>query len=70
MSLRERIQTKLDVLNAAVSLQDLRSLPSNHLEKLRGDLNGFHSIRINNQYRLIFRFEAGNCSDVQCTDYH
>ena len=69
-SLWERIQVKLDVVNATVSLQDLRTPPANHLERLRGDLEGFHSIRVNQQYRLVFRFEAGNCRDVQCTDYH
>lgn len=69
-SLWERIQIKLDLVNATISLQDLRSPPANRLERLRGDLSGFHSIRVNQQYRLIFRFEAGNCRDVQCTDYH
>ncbi len=69
-SLRERIQIKLDLVNAAVSLQDLRSPPSNHLERLRGDLHGLHSIRVNQQYRLVFRFEEGSCRDVRCTDYH
>jgi len=69
-SLWERIQIKLDLVNAVLSLQDLRSPPANRLERLRGDLSGFHSIRVNQQYRLIFRFEDGNCRDVQCTDYH
>jgi len=67
-SLWERIQVKLDLVNATVSLQDLRTLPANRLERLRGDLDGFHSIRVN-QYRLVFRFEAGNCRDVRYTDY-
>ncbi len=69
-SLWGRIQIKLDLLNAATSLQDLRTPPANRLERLRGDLNEFHSIRVNQQYRLVFRFEAGNCLDVRCTDYH
>ena len=69
-ALWENIQVKLDSMNAAVSLQDLRVPPSNHLEKLRGDLNRFYSIRVNQQYRLVFRFENGNCSAVRCTDYH
>jgi proteic killer suppression protein len=69
-SLWERIQIKLDLVNATVSLQDLRNPPSNHLEKLRGDLYGFCGIRVNQQYRLVFRFEEGNCRDVRCTDYH
>ena len=61
---------KLDVLNAAANLRDLQVPPSNRLEKLRGDLSGFYSVRVNQQYRLIFRFENGNCHDVRCTDYH
>ena len=69
-SLWERIQVKLDLVNATVSLPDLRSPPTNRVERLRGDLNGFHRIRVNQQYRLVFRFEAGNCRDVRCTDYH
>ena len=69
-SLWQRIQSKLDLLNAAISLQDLRVPPSNHLEKLRGNLIGFHSVRVNSQYRLVFRFEECNCSEVRCMDYH
>jgi proteic killer suppression protein len=65
-----RIQMKLDLVNAAISLEDLQSPPANRLERLRGDLNGFYSIRVNQQYRLVFRFEAGNCTDLRCTDYH
>jgi toxin HigB-1 len=69
-SLWERIKIKLDLVNATLSLQDLRSPPANHLERLRGDLTGFHSIRVNQQYRLVFRFDLGNYWDVRCTDYH
>jgi proteic killer suppression protein len=65
-----RIQMKLDLLNASKTLDDIRVPPSNRLEKLRGELDGFYSIRINNQYRIIFRFRDGNCEDVRCTDYH
>jgi toxin HigB-1 len=65
-----RIQMKLDVLNAVTTLRDLQTPPSNRLERLRGDLNGFYSVRVNQQYRLVFRFEDGNCRDVRCTDYH
>ena len=61
---------KLDLLNASKTLDDIRVPPSNRLEKLRGELDGFYSIRINNQYRIIFRFRDGNCEDVRCTDYH
>lgn len=66
----QRIQIKLDLMNAVASLQDLRVPPSNFLEKLRGDLEGFYSIRVNQQYRIIFRFEKNYCADVRCIDYH
>ena len=69
-SLWERIQGKLDLLNAALSLQDIRVPPGNRLERLRGDLSDFYSIRVNQQYRLIFRFKGSNCREVRCTDYH
>ncbi|USA43849.1 type II toxin-antitoxin system RelE/ParE family toxin [Spongiibacter taiwanensis] len=44
--------------------------PGNHLEALKGDLKGFHSIRINNQWRIIFRWSEGAAHDVQIVDYH
>jgi proteic killer suppression protein len=65
-----RIQLKLDSMNASTSLQDLKVPPSNHLEKLTGKLAGMYSIRVNVQYRIVFRFEAGHCHDVECLDYH
>ena len=61
---------KLDVLNAAHVLDDLRMPPGNRLEALRGDLVGFHSIRVNDQWRIIFRWDDGAPHDVQFTDYH
>ena len=60
---------KLDVLNAAFSLNDLKS-PGNHLERLKGNLSEYWSIRVNDQYRIIFRFDRGNASDVRCGDIH
>lgn len=60
----------MDVLNAAQSLDDLKSPPGNRLELLRGDFAGFHSIRINNQWRIVFRWEDYNAHDVQVVDYH
>lgn len=60
---------KLDVLNAAHRLDDLRSPPGNRLEALKGDLKGFHSIRVNNQWRIIFRWEDG-ANEVSLVDYH
>lgn len=61
---------KLDMLNAAASLSDLRVLPGNRLEALRGDRAGFHSVRVNVQWRLVFRWESNNAHDVELTDYH
>ena len=49
---------------------DLRSPPGNRLEALGGDWAGFHSIRINRQWRIVFRWENGNAYEVQITDYH
>ena len=68
--IREVALHKLDVLNAAQSLDDLKSPPGNRLELLRGDFAGFHSIRINNQWRIVFRWEDYNAHDVQVVDYH
>ena len=70
VELREAALYKLDVLNAATSVSDLRSPPSNRLEKLRGDLRSYHSIRVNDQWRLIFQWSAGEASNVQLIDYH
>mgnify|MGYP003565750419 CR=1 FL=1 len=61
---------KLDILNAAYRLEDLREPPGNRLKALKGDLVGFHSIRVNDQWRIIFRWENNNAYDVSLTDYH
>ncbi|OGX34629.1 MAG: plasmid maintenance system killer protein [Omnitrophica WOR_2 bacterium RIFCSPHIGHO2_02_FULL_52_10] len=63
-------QRKLDMINAAVNLSDLKVPPGNRLEALKGDLEGFHSVRINDQYRILFRFKDSNAYDVEITDYH
>ena len=65
-----RVQSKLDLLNASTTLQDLRVPPSNRLEKLRGNWVGFYGVRINDQYRVVFRFVNGSALDVRCADYH
>ena len=64
-----RVQQKLDLLNASTSIEDLRTPPASRLEKLRGGLAGFWSVRVNQQYRIIFRFANGNCQEIRCTDY-
>jgi proteic killer suppression protein len=61
---------KMDLLNAAAAVLDLRSPPGNRLESLRGDLKGHHSIRVNEQWRLVFRWEGNNAYDVRLMDYH
>ena len=61
---------KLDILNAATSLDDLRSPPGNKLEALRGDYKGYHSIRINTQWRIVFRWVDSSAFDVAIVDYH
>jgi len=61
---------KLDYLNSAFELEDLKVPPANRLEKLSGDLKGFYSIRINKQYRVIFKFKNNNAYEVKITDYH
>ena len=61
---------KLDMLNAAAVVEDLRSPPGNRLERLRGDLKGFYSIRINDQWRVIFEWRDGGAEKVQIVDYH
>ena len=61
---------KLDLLNAAADLRDLRSPPGNRLKALSGGLKGFHSIWVNVQWRIIFRWEEKNVHDVMLTDDH
>jgi len=61
---------KLRQLEAAAALEDLRIPPGTRLEALRGNREGQHSIRINDQWRLCFRFENGDAYDVEIVDYH
>jgi proteic killer suppression protein len=61
---------KLAILDAAESLEDLRVPPGNRLEKLSGDRQGQHSIRINDQWRICFGWEEGDAFEVEITDYH
>jgi len=64
------VRRKLELLNAATSLADLVVPPSNHLEALKGDRRGQHSIRINDQWRLCFVWRDGDAHDVEVVDYH
>ena len=61
---------KLDMLNAAHDLRDLRSPPGNRGEALRGDLRGSYSIRVNDQWRIVFRWSEGAAQEVRLADYH
>ena len=61
---------KLEILDAAEALQDLRIPPSNRLEKLSGNRKGQHSIRINDQWRICFVWRNGHIHDVEIVDYH
>ena len=63
-------QRKLDMLNAAYELIDLKIPPSNRLEKLKGNLSGSYSIRINEKYRIVFAWSAHNAHNVIIIDYH
>ncbi|ASG68930.1 plasmid maintenance system killer protein [Francisella halioticida] len=61
---------KLDMVNAAKVIEDLRIPPNNRLEQLKGNLKEYHSIRINDQYRVIFKWKDNNAYDVDIVDYH
>ena len=61
---------KLRMINSSIDLNDLRIPPSNRLEKLSGNLKDYYSIRINDQWRIIFIWEAGHAQEVEIVDYH
>lgn len=65
-----RAKIKLDMLDAAQEKQDLRTPPANRLEELKGSYQGYMSIRINDQFRIVFRFDGKDAHDVHITDYH
>lgn len=68
--LQEIARRKLRMLNNSQNLTDLQVPPSNRLEKLKGNLKDHYSIRINDQWRIIFKWDNGNVSDVEILDYH
>jgi len=61
---------KLDYINSAVRIEDLKVPPGNRLEALKGNYKGKHSIRINDQYRIVFKFVETDAYEVEITDYH
>ena len=70
IELQEIARRKLRMLNNSVNLSDLRIPPSNRLEKLTRKLKEFYSIRINDQWRIIFKWSKNNATDVEIIDYH
>ena len=68
--IQETARRKLRMLNNSQDLNDLLIPPSNRLEKLKGNLKEFYSIRINNQWRIIFKWKNGNAEEVQIIDYY
>ncbi|NND09023.1 MAG: plasmid maintenance system killer family protein [Saprospiraceae bacterium] len=61
---------KLRMINNAANINDLRIPPANRLEKLKGDLRDFHSIRINEQWRIVFRWRSSDAYEIEIIDYH
>lgn len=70
VNFRSVAERKLAMLHRSVRLADLRIPPHNRLEALKGDRQGQYSIRINDQWRICFRFEGGHAFDVEIVDYH
>ena len=70
IEIQEIGRRKLRMLNNSIDLNDLRIPPSNRLEKLKGNLKEFYSIRINDQYRITFKWNNSNAEEVQIIDYH
>ena len=68
--LHDKVRRLLDQINAAPKLEMLRIPPGNRLEKLKGDRAGFWSLRINDQWRIVFRWQGQDALDVQVIDYH
>ena len=69
-SIQNTAKRKLDMLHFAQAEKDLTAPPANRFERLKGDLKGYCSIRINAQFRIIFQFESGCAYNVQIVDYH
>lgn len=70
IEIQEIGRRKLRMLHNSIDINDLKIPPSNRLEKLKGNLKDFYSIRINNQWRIIFKWENNNAFEVEIIDYH
>jgi proteic killer suppression protein len=68
--LQEIARRKLRMLNNSQNIADLQIPPSNRLEKLKGNVKGYYSIRVNDQWRIIFKWDKGNASDAELLNYH
>ena len=68
--IQETARRKLRMINNSLNINDLRVPPANRLEKLKGKQREFHSVRINDQWRIIFKWSKGNASEVEIIDYH
>ena len=68
--IQTRAFNKLAAIHVSLTLDDLKSPPSNHLEQLKGDRTGQYSIRINSKYRICFTWNEGNANEVEIVDYH
>lgn len=68
--LRPIVRRKLDQIDAVTKLDDLKVPPGNRLHPLSGDLRGQHALRVNDQYRIVFRFKSSDAFEVRCADYH
>jgi proteic killer suppression protein len=64
------VRRKLDQIDAVIRLADLTIPPGNRLHALVGAQAGYHAVRVNDQYRVVFRFDGHDAHDVRCTDYH
>ena len=70
LSIQKLAQRKLDLIDAADLIEDLRTPPGNRLEKLTGNRKGQYSIRVNDPWRICFRWRSGQATDVEIADYH
>lgn len=68
--IQDTARRKLRMINNSIDVSDLKIPPANRLEKLKGNLKEFNSIRINNQWRIIFKWDNGNALEVEIIDYH
>lgn len=64
------VKRKLDMVHYASKLSDLKAPPNNHLEALKRDLEGYHSIRVNDQWRIVFRWTEAGPTEIRVADYH